>query len=350
MRLTDVLSKDQYQLLLDESYLNNGNWIPSIDGRIIPGVTATTDEPPEIQLATLKTDSRKGPDARLSYYPDADYTITLSVPTSQQSVMSVLLGRGAAILDMAAANTNNTIGTVGIPTDVDHAIFGIAKVDGTVGDWDMEITRLPHADYPMNEHFATPGVPGTVYDYAICIYNPTTDSFTLCDGSPIGGTIAVVNHYTGNVTISGMVLSGGQLFQYDPAVSGLVTLGGQTVTVDPYLVDPDLRDGDYCVIYSFAGIYSQLSRAGDWQITQPLSKPTRVVIDLYMSLSDVTDFRQWERRRHYYCEQINLPAASTTGDNTDPNMRDYIFVVRPHSERLYPNGKYYDTQYLVDDA
>jgi len=321
-----------------------------VDGRIIPGVTAVTDEPPELQLATLKTDARTGPDARLTFYPDTDYMLRLAVPTTQQSVLSVILGRGSEILDRAAANTNNQVGTIAVPTAVSHALFGIAKVSGTTGDFDIEIARFPHADMPFTTHVAVPPVPGTVYDYAICIYNPTTDAFALCDVAPIGGTIAVVDAYLGNVTISGMSLAGGQLFQYDPATSGLVTLGGETVTVDPTLVDPDLRDGDWCVIYSLAYTYSQLSRDGDWQVTQPLAKPTRCVIDLYRSLSDVIDFRVWERRRYYYCEQYNLPAASTTGANTDPNMREYTFVVRPHTPRLGSNGRYYDTQYLVADA
>jgi hypothetical protein len=351
MRLSDVLSTDQYQLLLDESYLCNGNWIPAVDGKVIPGVISVTDGPPDIQLASLKTDARKGPDARMSFYPDNDYELSMLVPTIQQSVMAAVLGRGATILDRAAANLNNVVGVIGIPTSVDHAIFGIAKLQGTTGDWEFDIDRLPHADFPMlNAHPGSVVVPGTHYDYAVSIYNPTTDACSMCTEAPISGAITVGNRYTGALNISSMVLGAGQVFQYDPATSGVVTIGGETVTVDPLLVDPDLRDGDWCVIYGVAYEYSQLSRDGDWQITQPLTKPTRNVIDLYLSLSDVVDFRQWERRRFYYCEQVNLPPSSTSGATSDPATREYRWIVKQHSQRLYPNGKYYDTQILVDDV
>ena len=350
MRISDVLDKGQHELLLVEGYLNNGNWIPVIDNTVIPGCPQTDDEPPEIQLSTLKPDAREGPAARLSYYPDKDYNLTLKVPTQQQSVIAAVLGRGAQILDKTAANTNNKVGKIQAITSVDDAIFGIAKLQGTTGDWEFDITRLPHAGFQLATMYPAVGaVPGTHYDYCLSIYNPTTNTCTVADAVAIGATITPGNYFVGSLNVSSMVLSAGQVFQYDPETSGVITIGSDSVTVDPLLVDPNLRAGDWCVIYGIAYEYSQLSRDGDWQVTQPLTKPTRCTIDLYMSLSDVMDYRQWKRKRYYYCEQTNLPAESTSGDKTDPNTIDYVFVVRPHANRLYNNGKYCDVQFLVDN-
>lgn len=350
MRLSDVKSGSQVELLLDENYIDNGSWIPSVDGRFIPGVTAVTDDPPEIQLATLKTDARIGPAARLSFYGDTDYNLTLAVPTQQQSVLSKIVGRGASILDMADANTNNTVGDVdATPTAVEDALFGIFKVDGTVGDWDLTIPRLPHADFVATNNFNGVAAPGTVYDNQFCIYNPVAKTFDQATkAASINGTLTWLDKYTGELSLTGMVLPT-QVFTYDPATSGLVELGGKTVAVDERLVDPNLRAGDNCVIVACAYTYSQLSRVGDWQITQPLSKPTRVVIDLYRSLSDVTESGIWVRRRHYWCEQTNLPSASTDGSKNDPNIQNVIFVVRRFDCRLGGAGRYYDTQYLVEN-
>jgi hypothetical protein len=349
MRLSDVLSTAQVELLLDQNYIDNGAWIPSVDGRIIPGVTVVTDDPPEIQLASLKTDARIGPAARLSFFPDTDYMLRLSVPTQQQSVLAKILGRGAEILDMADANTNNTVGHMHAPTAVEHGLYGIFKVDGTVGDWDLVIPRLPHADFVATNNFNGVAVPGTTYDNCFSVYNPTAMTFEEATKvGATGGTLTWLDKYIGSLTITGMSLPT-QVFQYDPATSGLVTLAGKTVSVDERLVDPDLKAGDNCVIVAVAYLYSQLTRAGDWQITQPLSKPTRCVIDLYRSLSDVTEFDNWVRRRHYWCEQTNLPAASTDGSKNDPNIMEYAFVARSFSCRLGGAGRYYDTQYLVAD-
>jgi hypothetical protein len=352
LRLEDVLSAQQYRLLLDEDCIDNGNWIPAVDGKVIPGVTVVTDDPPEIGLAKLKTDARTGPVARLSYYPDADYMVRLMVPTTQQSVLSVILGRGASILDSVAANTNNTVGDPAkTPTSVDDALFGIAKLSGTVGDFEIEIDRLPHADFPALQGFIGTTTPGVVYDHCISAYNPATNT-CLPIGAPlgIGGTITWIDSYIGNIICANMSLPGGYVFQYDPATSGTVTLGGATVAIEATLVDPTLQDGDYCLLYGVAYTYSQLPRTTDWQVKQPLTKPTRCVIDLYRSLSDVIEFRRWIRRRHYYCEQYNLPAASTDGSKNDPNLQEYSFVVRPHTPRLGGSGPYYDTQVLVEST
>jgi hypothetical protein len=208
---------------------------------------------------------------------------------------------------------------------------------------------LPHADFVATNNFNGVAVPGTTYDNQFCIYNPAADTFDQATKvASIGGTLTWIDKFTGECTLTGMSLPT-QVFSYDPATSGLVTLGGETVTVEPLLVDPNLRAGDNCVIISVAYIYSQLSRVGDWQMTQPLTKPTRVAIDLYRSLSDVPESGIWVRRRYYWCEQTNLPAAATDGSKTDPNIVPYIFVARRFEPRLGGAGKYYDTQFLVED-
>jgi hypothetical protein len=351
MRLTDVLSPQEVPLLLDENFVDNGNWIPVVDGKVIPGVDVVTDEPPEIQLATLKQDSRTGPAARLGYSPDQDYMITLSVPTQQQSVIEACLGRGAVILDMAAANLNNIVGSPAkIAVAVSDALFGIFKVSGTTGDFDVTIPRMPHVDILADHEFKGSTVPGTAYDHCFSVWNPTNNT---CSGAtaPGGaaGTATWVDKFLGTVVLSSMSLPT-QVFQYDPAESGIITIGGESVSVDPRLVDPDLRAGDWCVVIGVAYKYSQLTRAGDWQVTQPMDKPTRCAIDLYRSLSDTTEFRNWVRHRFYDCEQYNLPSHSTSGSQTDFNKVEYKFVVRPFNPRLGGAGRYYDKQLLVDDA
>jgi hypothetical protein len=343
-RLSDVLSTDQYERLYDELYASNGNAIPVVDGIVIPGCTAVTDEPTEISLSAIRTDSRKPPAARLRYHPDNDYRLRLQVSTEQPDVLAALLGMGAQYMDQAAWNTAHVVGDpTAAPTAVDDALWGIFKVTGASLDT-IAIDRLPHADFVGTTH-------GT--DYFISVFDPTTTPacYAATGVTPgLGGTITWNDRHIGDIDITSIDIPATALSTYDPATSGLITLppGATGVTVGIDFKDPNLAPGDDCVILGFAYAYSQLSGTSDWGITQPLTKPTRCIIDLYESLSDDPQGSIWERRRFYDCRQYKLPARSTDGSRNDATIVEYEFVVEYQDWRLGGDMRYYDRMVLVD--
>ena len=345
LRLEDVLSDGEAQVLLNESYLDNGTDIPVIDGKVIPGVDNVEDVPVGIRLAQLKPDARKAPVARLRYYSDDDYMLRLTVPTAQRDIIESCLGMGATILDQTAINAANTVGDpTGVPTAVTDALFGVFAIDdngsASYSNVDITIPRLPHADFPG-------AAKGT--DHFFGAYDNATAVIDIDDSLGAATFNAVVtwtDRFIGEVAITGVDLSSKQtcITTYDPATA-LVTLAGVTRGVD--YVDPNLSPGDECIILSMAYIYSQSGNANDWAITQPLTKPTRVVIDLFRAMGDSVAGPIWKRRRFYHCEQMSLPADSTSGDTTDPNKQVYEFVVRERDVRLGDQDKFYQTTYIV---
>lgn len=340
MRLDQVLSIDQHQRLLVEDYIGNGNAVPVVSGVVIPGCTAIVDEPPEIALANLKCDSRRGPDARLRYMPDADYRIRLAVGTLQQDAQAALQGMGAQVLNQAAWNAAHTVGD---PTgngglghnSVDDALWGIFKVTGASMNT-VAVERLPHADFVGS-------VKGT--DYFITLYEPGVTPAVDVEGVVVGGTVTWTDRHIGSLDMTGMAIPAGALGTYDPATSGLITFGNETVGVD--FIDPELCPGDDYAIFGFSYLYSQLTGTHDWGITQPLDKPTRVIIDLYESLTDSPEGRVWSRTRYYDCRQYKIPGRSTDGGNTDPNSMEYEFTVEYSDWRLGEAGRYFDRMFLV---
>ncbi len=339
--LHDVLSPTMVKRLLDEDYADNGNWIPAVNGVIIPACTAVEDNPVAPVQSFIRTDARKSPDAELRHYNTEQYMLNLNVASLQANVLNEVLGMGATIQDRAATNTARTCGDVTGLATVDDALFGAFLVAGTVGNQSIAIPELllPHTDFVADGTGADGSGQGSAYN--ISSYDYAADAFTVQGSNAIWS-----DPFLGTLTMTGMTLTTDMLFTWDPSESGIVTIAGESVNID--FKDPQLDRGDSACIFSFAYEYGQLGGNSDWSVTQPLDTPTRVAIDLFRSLGDTVEGPIWERRRYYHTEQRAIPAASTDGSDENPNIRQYSFNCRFNETRLANNSRFYDTDYLVE--
>lgn len=342
--LTDVLSPSMVKRLLDEKYVDNGNWIPAINGIVIPGCTATEDNPVAPVQAFIRTDARKSPDAELRHYNTEQYILNFTIASLQANILNEALGMGATIQNKATTNTARTVGVVTVlPALVTEALFGAFLVSGTPGGHSIAVPALtfPHTDFVADGS----GIDGSgnTSAYKIGAYDYVADGFT----TDVGEFAAWSDPFLGAMTLSGaMTIGTDELFTWDPAESGIVTLSGSSVNID--FIDPQLDRGDVAAIFSFAYLYGQLGGNSDWSITQPLDTPVRAAIDLYRSLGDTIAGEVWERRRYYNCEQRAIPAASTDGSDENPNTRQYSFNCQFNETRLSNNAKFYDTDFYVE--
>jgi hypothetical protein len=332
MNLYDVLSDTMVTRLLDENYPDNGNWIPAINGTILPGCVRVEDVPVVPGRRPIQTDSRKAPDAELRSFGADNFMLRLHFASDQPDILAEAMGMGSEILDQADTNTANTVGNyvAAAPASVTDALFGMFLTTGAGAAWDVLVppNTLPHSDYEVK-----------IYIWA---YNHVTDTFDLA----VHALNTWLDRFTGNLRIDNAVLTASHRFTYDAAESGIVTVGGQSVGVD--FKDPTLDNGDEAVILSFSYQYAQLPSARDYSLTQPVEKPSRVVIDLFRSLTDSIEGPIWQRRRYWDCRQQNIPAKSTDGSNENANETAYEFVVRRNHARLGGNHKYYSDEWLLE--
>jgi hypothetical protein len=334
MNLYDVLSPTMVARLLDEGYADNGNWIPAINGIVLPGITQVEDNPSEPASSQIRTDSRKAPDAELRYYGGDAYRLLLHSASDQPDIIAEALGMGSEILDQADTNAARVVGdpTIPFPHDKSEALFGVFLVTGASPNYNIYVppNTLPHSDYVASSMHCS-------------AYNTTSKIFNMV----LTPHIVWSDKFTGEFNLATLPLAAASIFTYDAAESGIVTMAaGDVIAVD--FKDPTLDNGDDACIVAFAYKYAQLPSARDYSVTQPLDKPQRVVIDLFRSFGDSPDGPIWERRRFYDARQRRIPAKSTNGTNEAANETVYEFSIRNGKARLGGQDCYYSRDFLLE--
>jgi len=348
--LIEVLSPSIIPVGLDDRFASNGNWVPVVKGRLVPGCTAVDDNPADINFADIKVDARRQPDARLRYYQEG-YQLSLMVATQQVSVLENLLGMGATVYDRSTSNTNRIVGNGGsLATDPDGAEWYLVRLGdgsplGTTFTVDALIARL--------KMFTD--VDTTAANWKAQVYVPaSTPPATFAAGTDvidIDTKSAITDPYLGAFAFTGLDqddVPGAALMLYDPAELYLINTTGKTRLVD--YRDPDLQAGDQCCIIGLGYRHGQLANDNDYSIVQPYTRRVRVPIDLYTCLGDADNGLLWNIRRYYNCEQNSVPKASTSGSQTDPNIRKYDFLVLENDSRFNKDtkyGRYYEDDYVV---
>lgn len=346
--LIEVLSPSIIPQALNESMATNGNWVPVVDGVVIPGVTAVVDAPVELNYANIQTDARRQPDARLRYYQEGN-KVTLRCTTEQAGVLDQLLGMGAQRYDMADTNTNRTIGAGGsLATDPDGAEWYLVKIgDGSIlsTTWSVgfSIARTMFSD-----------LSAATADWKAQVYVPdSTPPASFAAGTDvidIDAEATLADAYLGNFVFAAVdqtKLVAAALMVYDPADIYTVKTSGITRVVD--FIDPLLEAGDQCAIIGLGYKFGQLSGANDYSIVCPWGQRRTCFLDLYMCLGDADEGNQWKRRRYYRAEQSNIPNASTDGSSTEVNTIDYEFLVMDNISRFRTGdtmGRLYEEDYL----
>lgn len=361
-KLQDVVPLSVVEIARDDRFLDNGNWVPVIEGYALPTCVEVEDAPVDPAYSDVQSDARTEPEAQLRYY-QGNYMLRLHLASIQAGILDRVLGLGSFRRTKAQTNIARTIGTTILPlqpTDAEWYAVKIADNGAALpaGPLAAQIARTTFSDLSTG-WFASVYIPQSTVPAAFVADTDIKD---------LTAEAVLSNAYLGTFDFAALTvppavgpdLIAAAILTYDPGRVYTVKTTVSTKRVD--VIDPALQAGDFFIIVGLSYKASQLAGDGDYSIVQPDAKRSKVFLDLYRPLGDTPNADVWERRRYFHTEQTRMPSASTSGSRPDANQRVYEFICRENQSRFRsqfqagpavpvvttnPWSKFYETDFLV---